>query len=438
MDFATFAQLVLSGLTIGCVYSLVGLGFALTLKATELINFAQGEMVTLGAFFGLTLVAAVGVPYWLAFVLSTAATGVVGLAMERIVLRPILARKAPLLIPLIATLGVAIALPAIAVMIWGRDPIAYPPLFRPEPIEVFGLRVQLLNLWILGLGFAAMAGLQFFFHRTLAGIGWRAASLDPATAALYGVSRNRNVALTLGLSGALGGGAGVLMAPLFFTSVGLGYSVLIKAFAAAAIGGFGIVGTMFGGLILGVVETLAAGALSAEYKNVITYAILIAILMLFFRPAIPSGRSITETSRMALGRTESALKKRSVQIALAVLVLAVWGAILGLADAYALRVINLALIFAIAALGLQVIVGLTGQFSFGHAAFLGVGAYTSALLTTKLAVPFWIGVPAATIAAAVVGLFVAPILRLSGHFLAIATLAAGEILFLLMLNSGNG
>src|SRR5262249_36208918 len=142
MDLATAGQLVVSGLTIGCVYSLVGLGFALTLKATELINFAQGEMVMLGAFFALTLLTVAGLPYWLVVVIAMAAMGAIGVVLERVVLRPILSRKAPLLNLLIATLGLSIALPAIAVMIWGRDPVAYPSLFSEEPIRIFGLRVQ--------------------------------------------------------------------------------------------------------------------------------------------------------------------------------------------------------------------------------------------------------------------------------------------------------
>src|SRR5205085_6220518 len=105
---------------------------------------------------------------------------------------------------LIATLGLSIVLQALAVLVWGRDPVAYPSIFSEAPVSFLGLRVQSVNLWIMGLGFAAMAALQFFFQRTLVGIGWRASSLDPATAALYGVSRRRNVALTFGLSAALG------------------------------------------------------------------------------------------------------------------------------------------------------------------------------------------------------------------------------------------
>jgi branched-chain amino acid transport system permease protein len=436
MDLATASQLVVSGLTIGCVYSLVGLGFALTLTATELVNFAQGEMVMLGAFIGLTLLTLGGgaLPYALVFLLATLVTGVFGVLLERGVLRPILVRKAPLLNLLIATLGLSIALQALAIILWGREPIAYPQLFSSAPVVVLGLRMQALNLWILGLGLAAMAALHWFFSRTLTGIAWRAASLDPATAALYGVSRSRNVALTFGISGALGGAAGVLIAPLFFASFGLGHAIIVKAFAAAALGGFGIVGTMLGGLALGVIETLSAGFLPSEYKNIVTYAILIAILMFFFRPRAPAGRSITEGAKVSVGDVAHLFAAPARRYGAVAALAVAWLGFALLADTYALRVVNMALISAIAVLGLQLIVGLTGQFSFGHAAFFGVGAYASAIASTKLGLPVLLGLPLAALAAGIAGLIVAPILRLSGHFLAIGTLALGEIIFLLMIN----
>ncbi len=437
MELTTAIQLIISGLTIGCVYSLVGLGFALTLRATDLINFAQGEMVMLGAFIGLSVAQSFPLPFWAIFLVAVVLTGVFGIFMERFILRPILDRKAPLLNLLIATLGISIALQAVAIIIWGREPVPYPEIFGNESISLAGIHIQPLNLWILGLAMASMIGLHLFFQKTMTGISWRAASLDPATAALYGVNRRTNVALTFGISAALGGGAGVLIAPLFFASFGLGHSVLVKSFATAALGGFGVVGTMFGGLVLGVVETLAAGLISSQYKNVIMYGILLAILMFFFRPKLPTGRSITEGSKIAAGRAVSLFGPGTVGWAkpAAVLLLIMTWLILPLVfDTYAMRILNMGLILGVAALGLQLIVGYTGQFSFGHAAFYGIGAYTSGLLAVNLDLPFWLTLPLAGLAAGLAGWLVTPILRLSGHFLAIGTLAVGEIVFLLMIN----
>ncbi|MCF8086991.1 MAG: ABC transporter permease [Desulfotignum sp.] len=437
MDFVTIPQLAFSGLTIGCVYSLVGLGFALTLRATELINFAQGEMVMLGAFIGLTLISFFHLPYIMVFILSIILTGIFGMFMERFILRRILDNKSPLLNLLIATLGISISLQALAIILWGREPVPYPDIFSVEPVMFFGIRLQHLNLWILCLGLASMAALQFFFQKTMTGISWRAASLDPSTAALYGVNRQRNVSLTFALSGALGGGAGVLIAPLYFASFGMGHSVLVKSFAAAAMGGFGVVGTMIGGLALGAIETLAAGLISSEYKNVIMYVILLAVLMVFFRPKTPTGRSITEGSKVAAGRAVNLFSADMpfwIRPSALLLGAAVWLIIPAVFDVYTMRILNLALIFAVAALGLQLIVGYTGQFSFGHAAFFGIGAYTSALLAIQLNLPFLLTLPLAGAAAGLVGWLAGPLLRLSGHFLAIGSLAMGEIIFLLMLN----
>jgi len=437
VDLVTFVQLVFGGLTIGCVYSLVGLGFALTLKATELINFAQGEMVMLGAFIGLTAISVLHLPFFIVFVVALVLTGFFGVFMERFILRPILQNKSPLLNLLIATLGISIALQAVAIIIWGREPVPYPEISASPYVEIFGIKFQILNMWILGLGFASMAGLHLFFQKTMTGIPWRAASLDPDTAALYGVNRRTNVALTFGISAALGGGAGVLIAPLFFASFGLGHSVLVKAFAAAAMGGFGVIGTMVGGLILGVIETLAAGLISSEYKNVIMYGILLSILMFFSRPKIPAGRSITDGSKIVVAKTSDLFKSLSapwLKPICVILFISIWVLLPLVCGNYTMRILNMAIILSIAVMGLQLIVGYTGQFSFGHAAFYGIGAYTSALLAIHYHLSFLITMPLAALAAGLAGWIVAPILRLSGHFLAIATLAMGEIIFLLMIN----
>ena len=437
MDFVTILQLTFSGLTIGCVYSLVGLGFALTLKATDLLNFAQGEMVMLGAFIGLTLMHSFHLPYIAVFILSIILTGFFGVFMERFILRRILDNKSPLLNLLIATLGISIALQALAIILWGREPVPYPDIFSGEPIIFLGIRLQHLNLWILFLGLTSMVALHLFFQKTMTGISWRAASLDPSTAALYGVNRRRNVSLTFALSAALGGGAGVLIAPLYFASFGLGHSVLVKSFAAAAMGGFGVVGTMFGGLALGVIETLAAGLISSEYKNVIMYLILLAILMFFFRPRIPAGRSIMEGSKVVAGQTVNFFTTDSpawLKPVLCCIGIMLWVVAPLAFDIYAMRILNMALIFAVAVVGLQLIVGYTGQLSFGHAAFFGIGAYTSALLAVHFNLPFYLTMPLAGIFAGSIGWLAGPLLRLGGHFLAIGSLAIGEIIFLLMIN----
>jgi branched-chain amino acid transport system permease protein len=194
---------------------------------------------------------------------------------------------------------------------------------------------------------------------------------------------------------------------------------------------------MLGGLALGVVETLAAGLVSSEYKNVIMYGILLFILMFFSRPKVPAGRSITEGSKVVVTPAAGLFSSSAppwLKPLCAVLLLGLWVLLPLVCGHYTLRILNMAFILSIAVLGLQLIVGYTGQFSFGHAAFYGIGAYTSALLSLHYQLSFFATMPLAAVAAGLAGWIVAPILRLSGHFLAIATLAMGEIIFLLMIN----
>jgi branched-chain amino acid transport system permease protein len=186
---------------------------------------------------------------------------------------------------------------------------------------------------------------------------------------------------------------------------------------------------MLGGLALGVIETLAAGLISSEYKNIIMYGLLLAILMFFFRPDLPAGRSAGDGVRARL-RGQTLAKRRLA--AVSVMAGLLWLTVPLLAGAYEVRVMNLAMVFGIAVLGLQLIVGYTGQLSFGHAAFFGIGAYTAAILAMKLGQPVLVTLPCATLTAALAGLILTPVLRLSGHYLAIATLAMGEIVFLLI------
>ncbi|MER1967997.1 ABC transporter permease [Castellaniella sp. GW247-6E4] len=436
MEAQTVVQLFISGVTIGCIYSLVALGFAITLRATELFNFAHGEMVMLGALLGYTLVTTLGVQFLYAFLSATLVLALTGILIERTILRPMLRRKSPLLNLLIATLGISVMLQATAIILWGREPLKY-ALDLGDPVSLFGVRVEPINLWIIFLSFLLMVALQWFLRRTRMGIAWRAASLDPNTAQLYGMNRNVNVALTFGISAGLGGAAGVLIAPLYYASFGLGQAVLIKSFAAAAIGGFGIIGTVAGGLIIGLLETFGAGLISSEYKNVILYGLLLVILMIFFAPKGLQGRGISESPRI-LTRLELRLFTQVVsgwvRPAALVAIAALWVlSVVGL-DVYALRIMNIACLFAIAALGLQVIVGYTGIFSFGQGALFGVGAYAYAIVSNAWGTPFVLTVALAVLVTLLVAVLILPIFRLRGHYVAVGTLVIGEIIVILISN----
>ncbi|MCC7106605.1 MAG: ABC transporter permease [Chloroflexi bacterium] len=430
-------QQIIGGLTLGLIYALIALGFTITLRASDLVSFAQGELVMTGAFVGYTLLQSTPLPYVAVFLLTSLIVGLLGAVVELGCLRRIRLARAPLLNLLIATIGVGIVLRVVALLIWGANPLRYPSVFPSEPLALGPVRVSPLNIWIIVLGLASMLALQFFFQRTLTGTAWRAASLDPSTAELMGVDFNRTVTLTFGISSALAGAAGVLIAPLFFVSTDL-FLIGPRAFAAAAIGAWHLVGTMFGGAVLGLTETLAAGLVSSGLKNAIAYFLMIVILMVVAVPKIPAGAVAREGReqiplRNLLPFEPSRLLRWRLPALAATLGLALLVPLL-LPQVYLLHILTVTLIYAIGALGLQLIVGYTGALVFGYAAFFGIGAYASALLSLRLGVPPLLAMPLAGLVTAAVGGVLGIMLRLPGHYLAIASLGLGEIISLVMIN----
>jgi len=209
----------------------------------------------------------------------------------------------------------------------------------------------------------------------------------------------------------------------------------IKGFAAATMGGFTMTGTMIGGLLLGVIETLSSGYVSARYRDVIAYAILVIILMSFYKPKAPTGQSRSERAKSVSGLSmRLSSMPASLKVGLLALLAGVWLIPLVTENQYALHLLILSLIYGVAALGLQLITGYTGQISLGHAAFFGVGAYTSSLLVMKLNMPFLVGLVMSGLAAAGVSSLLAPLLRLTGFYLAMGTLSLGQILYIFMNN----
>ncbi|HZO27936.1 MAG TPA: branched-chain amino acid ABC transporter permease [Chloroflexota bacterium] len=278
------AEQLLGGFAIGCVYSLIALGYTMLIRAIGLVNFAQGEVMMVGALIGWTLLTSFPLPYPLVLVLAMALTALLGVLIDRLVYRPVQRRGAPTMNVIITTIGVSIALRNAAQLIWGSEPLRYPTVFATEPIAIGGLTVAPQNVSILLVGLGFMGLLQLFFQRTRTGLAMRAAAQDPDMARMMGVGVDRMVTYTYAISAALGAAGGVLLAPIFFASFDMGY-IGVKSFAAATIGGLGNVpGAMVGGIVLGVVETLGAAFISSAYKDALGYGIMIALLLF-----VPSG-----------------------------------------------------------------------------------------------------------------------------------------------------
>jgi branched-chain amino acid transport system permease protein len=273
-------QYILSGLTNGAIYGLIGLGFSIIFHATTIINFAQGEFVMLGALVGIALYTlGLGTP--LAFGLAVAAVTLFGLVFERLAIRP--ARQATPISLIIITVGGGVLMKGLAMVIWGKDAYTLPPFSGQTPLILAGATILPQSLWIMGLTALLVAGLELFLRCTITGKALRAASYNPVAARLVGIRVSQMVQFSFGLSAALGAAAGVMIAPITMGVYDMGTRLGLKGFCGAIIGGLGsILGVVLGGLLLGVVEALASGLISSGYRDAVAFLIL--LLVLFFRP----------------------------------------------------------------------------------------------------------------------------------------------------------
>ena len=283
-------QYLLSGLTAGAIYALVALGFALIYNASHVINFAQGEFVMIGGMSAAALVEA-GLPLPLSIVFSIAAATAVGLLLEKLAIEP--ARNASVVTLIIITIGASIFLRGLATLVWDKKIHRVPAFSGEAPIPLGGASLLPQVLWVLGGSALALLALGWFFRRTLAGKAMLAVSHNRLAAELMGISVRRTLAASFALSAALGALAGVLIAPIAFTSWDSGVMLGLKGFAAAMLGGLGsAAGAVVGGLALGLVEALGAGYLSSAYKDVLAFLVILAALV--FLPHGLLGRRAVE------------------------------------------------------------------------------------------------------------------------------------------------
>ncbi len=283
-------QTVLGGLAIGCIYSLIALGISMIIRATDILHFAQGEMMMIGAMTGLTATWLRDMPFALVLLFGMIGGGLASAIVEVLAYRTLRMRGIPLVNIIIATLGVSIMMQNGARVVWGSQPLGYPPLFTSAGIVVGGLVVSPQLLWIVALSILIMGALMLFFRFTRLGLAMQAAAQDPDAARLMGISVERATTFTFAASGMMAGAAGVLLGSLFFASFNMGFTTGIKAFVAATLGGLGsVVGAMVGGLLFGLIETFAGMVISTSYKDAIGMVVLIVILL--FMPMGLFGRA---------------------------------------------------------------------------------------------------------------------------------------------------
>jgi branched-chain amino acid transport system permease protein len=282
MDF--FIDLVIIGISVGMVYALVAIGISLIYSGLDIVHFAHGEIYMIGAFVGLTLFQRLDLGYVPTLVLAVVITGLIGAMIERVFYRRLTRAGGGYSFSgmgmIIAGFGMSIVLQNVAFLIWGPKPFPFPVRFGP-PLEIGNLALPMSYVWIIAAGIVLMIGLHILLRKTMIGLAMRAVAHNKDIAYLSGVNVPLMISMIFAIGCALGGAAGVLIGPINYVQVQMGLSILVKAFAAAVIGGFGsLPGAVIGGLIVGIVESLGAGFVSGTYKDVYAFILLIAVLMI--------------------------------------------------------------------------------------------------------------------------------------------------------------
>lgn len=274
-----FGQQVMSGLATGSLYALTAVAVVVVFRNTRTINLAQGDFSMIGAFIALMLLKQFGLNYYVALALTVLGVTMLGVLVERVVMRPI--ANSDWLTLFTATLGVYYILHGLAGWLWGRDTKAFAVTFDPTPRHVLGTIVSeghLINMaWAAGIGLL----LFLFFKYTKQGIAMRAVTDDPETARLMGIPVRFIVTLTWGLAGFLAAFVGVLTAPILYVGPQMMDEVLIKGYVAAVFGGlYSIPGAVLGSFMIGVTENLAGGYLGSQYKTATAFVMIVALLAL--------------------------------------------------------------------------------------------------------------------------------------------------------------
>ena len=281
---AKLLALLISGLMLGCIYGLIALGYSLIYKASGLLSFVQGDIMTLGAFLGLTFYSVLGLPYWLSLTLTILITFLFGVAFQKGAIQKLQDRNVMAIYIVLATIAVSYIVQNGAQIVWGTVTLYFPSIFSTPTINVFGITVvQTEVILCLILSMIMMFLLHFFMTKTKLGTAMRASSMDAGAAESCGIDVAMTTGITWGLAAGLAALAGMLVGPIYGVYSTLGSTIGRKGFAGAVIGGYGnMYGAMIGGLLLGVVEILVGGFVSTQYKNLIAYILL--IVFLFIKP----------------------------------------------------------------------------------------------------------------------------------------------------------
>ena len=304
-------QQLVNGLVLGSMYALIALGYTMVYGVLNLINFAHGDVLMVGAMVGWTLLQIIArlapelpgiVQLALAIAGAIPVCAGISVLIERVAYRRL--RNAPRLAPLITAIGVSILLQTLAMMVWGRNPLPFPQVLPVEPLQVFGALITPTQVLLLLLATLSMIALSLLVERTRMGRAMRAVAENPRVASLMGVDANRVIVFTFAIGASLAAVAGVMWGANYASvQFAMGFTPGLKAFSAAVLGGIGnIYGAMLGGILLGLIESLGAGyigdltagVLGSHYQDI--FAFIVLILVLTVRPSGIMGERIADRS----------------------------------------------------------------------------------------------------------------------------------------------
>ncbi len=430
---SSFIDYTVNGLVIGNIYALLAVGLALIFGVANLINFAHGSVYTLGAYIGWAAITFLHTPLPATMLIVFVACAVVGVLIERVGLRPLQGKAR--IAPLLATIGLSFVLDQAVQLVFSPDPRALPSDLPDWRLTIGGGSIGAMDLLIAGVGVGSAAVLYVFLRFTKLGFAVRATAQDREAAQQMGVNVDAVNSTVFAIASALGGLSGLLVG-MYYNHIdpAMSFQATLKGVVAQVIGGVGNVpGAIVGSLLLGLVESYGIALLGTTYRNLFAFVLLIAFL-LWLPNGLFGGRAALPEPLVGSFIAPS----RPVRLpkwALATLAVAAFALPLAAKAPYLLQTLTNAWLSALLALSLTLIAGTAGQISFGQAGLLAIGGYASALLALDLGMPPWISIPLAGLITSVLGtLLVFPAFRLRGHYIAIATLAIGEIVSLVILN----
>jgi branched-chain amino acid transport system permease protein len=287
---AQFLQFLFSGITMGLTYVLAALGFSIIYNSSGVINFAQGEFIMLGGMATVALVA-LGLPMPLAIAIAVSVAVVAGLLVQKLAIEQ--ARNASVVSLIIITIGASLLIRGLVQVSLGKDSHALKAFSGDAALHLLGATLLPQNLWVMALSAIAVAALTWFFGKTLTGKAMLATSHSRLAANLIGINTRNILLLAFGLAAALGSFAGIIVAPITYTSYDIGVMFGLKGFVAAVLGGLGSsAGAVAGGLLLGIAEAMTAGYISSSYKDAMPFVLILFVL--FFMPRGLMGAKITE------------------------------------------------------------------------------------------------------------------------------------------------